>query len=248
MSVHRSHLSTIPDESAANDGAVPGDAAQRAAGGVAPSRGPVGGDSCGEEPALAKAGARLEAAQREADDARGRRPVWERNPKGGQPYKRAYGEPDDKAQSNFTAPDSAIMKTSAEGFQQCYNAQVAVDGEQQSITAPARTLTMPRPLHRRQAVWHRSTPHEPARAGHADRRRPEPARHSASPATSPTERTAPALGNPPPPMASTGDVPASVAQGCEDGCSPPAVADAHLDPPAPLRDTTQPPRPHDGKP
>ena len=51
----------------------------------------------------------------------GRRPEWERHPKGGQPYKRAYGEPEDKAQSNFTDPDSAIMKTSAEGFQQCYN-------------------------------------------------------------------------------------------------------------------------------
>ena len=27
--------------------------------------------------------------------------------KGGQPYKRAYGEPEDKAQSHFTDPDSA---------------------------------------------------------------------------------------------------------------------------------------------
>ena len=69
--------------------------------------------------------AKERAAQREADDARGRRPEWERHPKGGQPYKRAYGEPEDKAQNNFTDPDSAIMKTGAEGFQQCYNAQVA---------------------------------------------------------------------------------------------------------------------------
>ena len=38
---------------------------------------------------------------------------------------RAYGEPEDKTQSNFTDPDSAIMKTGAEGFQQCYNAQMA---------------------------------------------------------------------------------------------------------------------------
>ena len=44
--------------------------------------------------AIRAAKGRLEAAQREADDARGRRPGWERNPKGGQPYKRAYGEPD----------------------------------------------------------------------------------------------------------------------------------------------------------
>ena len=89
--------------------------------------------------AIRAAKGRLEEAQREADDARGRRPGWERNPKGGQPYKRAYGEPDEKAQSNFTDPDSAIMKTSAEGFQQCYNAQVAVDGEQQLIVATELT-------------------------------------------------------------------------------------------------------------
>ena len=57
------------------------------------------------------------------------------NPKGGRPYKRGYGEPDEKAQSNFTDPESSIMKTSSEGFQQCYNAQVAVDAEQQLVVA-----------------------------------------------------------------------------------------------------------------
>ena len=81
----------------------------------------------------------LEAEQRGADDARGREPGRERNPKGGRPYKRAYGEPDGKAQSNFTDPDSAIMRTSSEGFQQCYNAQVAVDGEHQLIVATELT-------------------------------------------------------------------------------------------------------------
>ena len=60
---------------------------------------------------------------------------WER--RGGQPYKRAYGEPEDK--SNFTDPDSAIMKTGAEGFRQCCNAQVAVDGEHQLIVATELT-------------------------------------------------------------------------------------------------------------
>ena len=34
----------------------------------------------------------LEAEQREADDARRRKPGRERDPKGGRPYKRAYGE------------------------------------------------------------------------------------------------------------------------------------------------------------
>ena len=81
----------------------------------------------------------LEAEQRGADDARGREPGRKRNPKGGRPYKRAYGEPDGKAQSNFTDPDSAIMRTSSEGFRQCCNAQVAVDGEHQLIVATELT-------------------------------------------------------------------------------------------------------------
>ena len=58
--------------------------------------------------AMEAAQARLEAKQPQ-----------DRNPKGGPPYKRAYGEPEEKAQSNFTDPESGIMKTSSEGFQQC---------------------------------------------------------------------------------------------------------------------------------
>ena len=85
--------------------------------------------------AIRAAKERLEARQREADDARGRKPGQKRNPKGGRPYKRDYGEPEEKAQDNFTDPQSRIMKTSAEGFQQCYNAQVAVEGKNQLIVA-----------------------------------------------------------------------------------------------------------------
>ena len=85
--------------------------------------------------AIRAAKERLEAAQRAADDAGGRQPGQARNPKGGRPYKRGYGEPDEKAQSNFTDPESGIMKTSNDGFQQCYNAQVAVDGEHQLVVA-----------------------------------------------------------------------------------------------------------------
>ena len=84
--------------------------------------------------AIQAAKARLEAAQRARDDEHGREP-GRRNPRGGRPYKRAYGEPEPKAQSNFTDPESQIMKTSSEGFQQCYNAQMAVDGEHQIIVA-----------------------------------------------------------------------------------------------------------------
>ena len=85
--------------------------------------------------AIRAAKARLEAAARAADDARGRQEGQERNPKGGRPYKRAYGEPEEKAQSNFTDPESGIMMTSTDGFQQCYNAQTAVDAGQQLVVA-----------------------------------------------------------------------------------------------------------------
>ena len=89
--------------------------------------------------AIRAAKERLEAARREADDACGRGPGRERNPKGGRPYKRACGEPDGKARRNFTDPDGAIMRTGLEGFQQCCNAQVAVDNEHRLIVATELT-------------------------------------------------------------------------------------------------------------
>ena len=49
-------------------------------------------------------------------------------------FKRAFGVPEPKAQDNFTDPDSRIMKTSA-GFEQCFNAQTAVDAGAQIIVA-----------------------------------------------------------------------------------------------------------------
>ena len=60
----------------------------------------------------ADAGAEAEAAGNPADTAR----------------------PEPKAQRNFTDPESRIMKT-PDGFQQCYNAQVAVDERSQLIVA-----------------------------------------------------------------------------------------------------------------
>lgn len=61
--------------------------------------------------------------------------------KPGRPRKRREtpkpnGEPNDKAQLNFTDPDSTILKTS-EGYLQGYNCQIAVDGEAQVIVAHA---------------------------------------------------------------------------------------------------------------
>ena len=43
--------------------------------------------------AIRAAKARLEARQRAADDAKGRKPGEDRNPRGGRPYKRPHGEP-----------------------------------------------------------------------------------------------------------------------------------------------------------
>jgi transposase len=52
----------------------------------------------------------------------------------GRPKRGADGGPPDKAQRNFTDPDSRILKT-ADGFIQGYNAQAAVDAEAQVVVA-----------------------------------------------------------------------------------------------------------------
>jgi transposase len=46
---------------------------------------------------------------------------------------------DPKAQVNLTDPDSRIMKVSGQGFEQCYNAQLAVDMQSRLIVAPGLT-------------------------------------------------------------------------------------------------------------
>ena len=68
-----------------------------------------------------KAGkARLQAMFREKAAGKGKDPDEARVP--------------ERAQTNFTDPESRIMKTQ-EGFQQCYNAQAAVDAESQVVVA-----------------------------------------------------------------------------------------------------------------
>lgn len=88
---------------------------------------------------IQEAKARLEARQREEDRKSGRKPGDHKpeNRKGrkGKNLKREFGVPEDKKQDNFTDPESRIMKTSTQGFQQCYNAQVAVDEEERLIVA-----------------------------------------------------------------------------------------------------------------
>jgi transposase len=96
---------------------------------------------------------RLRERQAEEDRAQGRSEPKEREqalpaddqekqglPTDGQEKKpkRPFGEPEEKKQDNFTDPESRIMKTSS-GFEQCYNGQLAVDGDSRLIVAATVT-------------------------------------------------------------------------------------------------------------
>jgi len=86
--------------------------------------------------AISQARQRLEQRQREAELARGRDP--DDKPRGGR-YKREFGVPEDKAQDNFTDPDSRVMKRAGGGFDASYNAQTAVDDAAHIIVAAELT-------------------------------------------------------------------------------------------------------------
>ena len=73
---------------------------------------------------------RLEEEQAEEDERSGRGTSGR-----GHPLKRPNGQPEEKAQSNFTDPQSRIMKTASGAFEQCYNAQIAVDAQEQIVVA-----------------------------------------------------------------------------------------------------------------
>jgi len=87
--------------------------------------------------AIRAAKARLEAAQAAEDEStkRGKPGKDGRRRK----LKRPNGTPPDAAQSNFTDPESRIMKTATGGYEQCFNAQVAVDAKEQIIVAAGVT-------------------------------------------------------------------------------------------------------------
>lgn len=76
----------------------------------------------------AEEAAAADEAKKAKAEAEGRQPPKER------PGARKHpkGEPKPKNQENFTDPDSRIMKT-AQGFQQSYNVQIAVDGDTRLI-------------------------------------------------------------------------------------------------------------------
>ena len=82
---------------------------------------------------------RLKKRQAEEDRKKGRHENdGRKSPRGGRKFKRDFGEPDDKAQDNFTDPESRIMKSKGT-FQQCYNGQLAVEDGSQLIVATTLT-------------------------------------------------------------------------------------------------------------
>jgi transposase len=82
---------------------------------------------------------RLRARQAEADRQKGRHEGdGRKSPRGGRKFKREFGEPEEKAQDNFTDPDSRIMKSKG-SFEQCYNAQIAVEEGSQLVVATGLT-------------------------------------------------------------------------------------------------------------
>jgi len=99
--------------------------------------------------AIQEARERLEKRQRDADMEHGRSDDDDRRLRGpdGQPkgggYKREFGVPEDKAQENFTDPDSRIMKRAGGGFDPAYNAQTAADEAAHIIVAAELDNTAP---------------------------------------------------------------------------------------------------------
>jgi transposase len=78
----------------------------------------------------AKAAAEEERKRREEEDRqRGDKP------RKGRKQKDVKDEPEDKKQYNFSDPETSIMKANNKGFDQCGNAQAAVDREHQVILA-----------------------------------------------------------------------------------------------------------------
>ncbi len=73
-----------------------------------------------------------EEAERQA--AKEKEPGYKPNPRNKGKEKEKSGKPESKDQVSFTDPDSRIMK-SGSGYEQAFNAQIAVDNEEQLIVA-----------------------------------------------------------------------------------------------------------------
>lgn len=78
---------------------------------------------------------RLEARKREEATAHKDKEGDDPPSRRGRPRKYPVGKPKPKDQENFTDPESRIMKDGSGAFQQCYNAEIAVDGHERIIVA-----------------------------------------------------------------------------------------------------------------
>jgi transposase len=82
----------------------------------------------------AEARAKADEGQRRRDEAQARREAGGRKRPGKEPAP-IDPTPEEKAQTNFTDPESKIMKQSNKGFDYSYNAQAVVDGAHQIIVS-----------------------------------------------------------------------------------------------------------------
>jgi transposase len=80
----------------------------------------------------AEARQKAEAEQRRRDEAEAKRQA-EGKKRTGRPAKPVDPTPEDKAQTNFTDPESKVMRTSNKGFDYCVNGQAVVDEAHQII-------------------------------------------------------------------------------------------------------------------
>ncbi len=88
--------------------------------------------------AKARIEAEAQARKERVEAERATQEAQQGSPIRGPKPKALEGMPEDKKQSNFTDPESRILKT-AGGYEQGYNAQAAVDAESQVIVAQAVT-------------------------------------------------------------------------------------------------------------
>jgi transposase len=86
----------------------------------------------------AKARAKADDEQRRRDEEQAKREAEGRQRRGKEPAP-VDSNPEEKAQTNFTDPESKIMKQSNKGFDYSYNAQAVVDSEEQIIVAAEAT-------------------------------------------------------------------------------------------------------------